>query len=179
MDGHFARDNPIHRIEDLLENRFKAFENLLSSKLDSTNDNDVTDEVTDEKQNRPYPIEHIDLRKHWIRPKPTKPPRPDHLPKSDCPKLDEPVDAVYTWVNGSDPDFKSSLEGTKFEMKAPSKEDMHNQRFEGMLKIFNPLFFRRPSNFKQKDHVVKVFAYIIFGFMSDRVDSCKLFIQNS
>ena len=143
MDGHFARDNPIHRIEDLLENRFKEFENLLSSKLDSTNDNDVTDEVTDEKQNRPYPIEHIDLRKHWIRPKPTKPPRPDHLPKSDCPKLDEPVDAVYTWVNGSDPDFKSSLEGTKFEMKAPSKEDMHNQRFEGRYQSFSPSFSRR------------------------------------
>ena len=149
MDGHFARDNPIHRIEDLLENRFKAFENLLSSKLDSTNDNDVTDEVTDEKQNRPYPIEHIDLRKHWIRPKPTKPPRPDHLPKSDCPKLDEPVDAVYTWVNGSDPDFKSSLEGTKFEMKAPSKEDMHNQRFEGRFYMLSPFSDDRPISSKK------------------------------
>ena len=139
----FARDNPTHRIEDILENRFKAFENLMSSKLDVTNENDVTDDVTDEKLIRPYPIEHIDLRKHWIRPKPTKPPRPEHLPKSDCPKLDEPVDAVYTWVNGSDPDFKSSLEGTKFEMKAPSKEDMHNQRFEGRFESFSQSISRR------------------------------------
>ena len=129
-----------------MENKLKSFEDLLSSKLQATHDNDVTgndvteNDVTEndviKKSNRAYPIEHIDLRKHWIRPTkppPTKPPRPDYLPKSDCPKLKEPVDAVYTWVNGSDPDFKSSLEGTKFEMKVPSKEDMHNQRFEGML----------------------------------------------
>ena len=154
MDGDSARDSPFHRIEDLLENKFKAFENLLSSKLDVTNDIDVTVDVKDEKLIRPYPIEHIDLRKHWIRPKPTKPPRPEHLPKSDCPKLDEPVDAVYTWVNGSDPDFKSSLEGTKLEMKAPSKEDMHNQRFEGRFQILSPLFFRRATDFKRKDHVL-------------------------
>ena len=145
MDGHFPCDNPIHRIEGILEKRFKAFESLLSSKLDVTHD----DDVTNEKPNRPYPMEHINLRKHWIRPKTTKPPRPDHLPKSDCPKLDEPVDAVYTWVNGSDPEFKSSLEGTKFEMKVPSKEDMHNQRFEGIFQILSRSFVTGPSTLKK------------------------------
>ena len=116
-----------------MEGKFKAFEELLSSKLDVIHTNGVNDGVTDDVTDdvRPYPIERLDLRKHWIHPKPTNPPRADHLPKSDCPPLDEYVDAVYTWVNGSDPDFKSSLEGTKFEMKVPNKEDMHNQRFEG------------------------------------------------
>jgi len=114
----------VQRIQNLLDDKFKSFEELLISKLDASHDDD------DQNENRPYPIEHVDLRKHWIRPKTTKAPRPDHLPKSDCPKLNEPVDAVYTWVNGSDPDFQSSLKGTQFEMKAPSKEDMHNQRFQ-------------------------------------------------
>ena len=63
--------------------------------------------------------------------------------------MNEPVDAVYTWVNGSDPEFKSSLEGTKFEMKVPSKEDMHNQRFEGMFQILSRSFVTGPSTLKK------------------------------
>ena len=75
-------------------------------------------------------IGHFNFHKYWIHP---KVPRPDYLPKSDCPEMNEPVDAVYTWVNGSDPEFLSALEGTTFETKVPNKEDMHNQRFEGNL----------------------------------------------
>ena len=107
------RSDEVHRIQNLMEDKINAFEKLLSLKQG------------------PYPIERFDFRKNWIRPKATSPPRPDYLPKSECPELDEPVDAVYTWVNGSDPDFQNSLKGTKFDMKVPNKEDMHNQRFEG------------------------------------------------
>ena len=90
-----------------------AFEELLSSKQG------------------PVPVKRFDFRRNWILTKATSPPRPDYLPKSDCQEMNEPVDAVYTWVNGSDPDFRNSLKGTKFEMKVPNNEDMHNQRFEG------------------------------------------------
>ena len=38
--------------------------------------------------------------------------RPDYLPVSKCPELTEAVDAVYTWVNGSDPEFVTSLKET-------------------------------------------------------------------
>ena len=47
--------------------------------------------------------------------------------------MNEPVDAVYTWVNGSDPDFIKSLK--KFQMNNFYK-DMDNHRFEGLFSKF-------------------------------------------
>lgn len=55
---------------------------------------------------------------------------PKKIPKSKCKQMNEPVDAVYTWVNGSDPDFIKSLE--KFQMNNVHK-DMDNHRFEGLF----------------------------------------------
>ena len=52
------------------------------------------------------------------------------IPKSKCKQMNEPVDAVYTWVNGSDPEFIKSLEEfqtTNFH------QDMVNHRFEGLF----------------------------------------------
>ena len=54
------------------------------------------------------------------------------IPKSKCDKMNEPVDAVYTWVNGSDPDFIKSLE--EFQVDNSSR-DMHNHRFEGLFRL--------------------------------------------
>ena len=33
----------------------------------------------------------------------------------DCPEISEPIDIVYTWVNGSDPGFQKQLQ--KFKAK--------------------------------------------------------------
>ena len=44
--------------------------------------------------------------------------------------MDGPVDAVYTWVNGSDPEFIKSLE--KFQTNN-FHQDMDNHRFEGFF----------------------------------------------
>ena len=60
--------------------------------------------------------------------------RPDYLPVSKCPEVTEAVDAVYTWVNGSDPEFVNSLKETDLGMKT-HKDDTHNQRFAGKLFI--------------------------------------------
>ena len=58
--------------------------------------------------------------------------RPDYMPVSKCPELTEAVDAVYTWVNGSDPEFVNSLKETDLGLKT-HKDDTHNQRFAGKL----------------------------------------------
>ena len=44
--------------------------------------------------------------------------------------MNEPVDAVYTWVNGSDPEFIKSLE--EFQTNN-FHQDMVNHRFEGLF----------------------------------------------
>ena len=60
--------------------------------------------------------------------------RPGYLPVSKCPELTEAVDAVYTWVNGSDPEFVNSLKETDLGLQT-HKDDTHNQRFAGKLLI--------------------------------------------
>ena len=58
--------------------------------------------------------------------------RPSYLPQSECPELNEPVDAVYTWVNGSDPEFLRSLEETDLGLETHSL-DTSPQRYQGLL----------------------------------------------
>ena len=62
---------------------------------------------------------------------------PKEIPKSKCKKMSEDVDAVYTWVNGSDPDFVKSLEEFQMGTNDNLNKDMHNHRFEGLCSIFN------------------------------------------
>ena len=58
--------------------------------------------------------------------------RPSYLPQSECSELSEAVDAVYTWVNGSDPEFLRSLEETDLGLETHSL-DISPQRYEGLL----------------------------------------------
>ena len=57
--------------------------------------------------------------------------RPPYLPQSECPELNEPVDAVYTWVNGSDPEFLRSLKETYLGLETHSL-DTSPQRYQGL-----------------------------------------------
>jgi len=44
-----------------------------------------------------------------------------------CVGTSEPIDAVYTWVNGSDPSFLQSLK--------QYRPDVHHKEYEGKIKI--------------------------------------------
>ena len=44
-----------------------------------------------------------------------------------CVGASEPIDAVYTWVNGSDPDFLLSLK--------QYRPEVHEKEYEGELKM--------------------------------------------
>ena len=110
-----------------LENKFQALERKLGTE-DSEIENDVIakspDGVADqvkspEKSPEKSPVKSSD---EYVR--------PDYLPVSKCPELTEAVDAVYTWVNGSDPEFVNSLKETDLGLKT-HKDDTHNQRFAG------------------------------------------------
>ena len=64
---------------------------------------------------------------------------PKEIPKSKCKKMTEPIDAVYTWVNGSDPDFIRSMYEFQMETNNDLNKDMHSHRFEGLY-YFNLMF---------------------------------------
>ena len=49
--------------------------------------------------------------------------------------MTEPIDAVYTWVNGSDPDFIRSMYEFQMETNNDLNKDMHSHRFEGLYNI--------------------------------------------
>ena len=57
------------------------------------------------------------------------------LTNSTCEPLDEPIDVVFTWVNGSDPIFLAQLtkERKKHESESINIADIHNKRFEGEI----------------------------------------------
>ena len=55
---------------------------------------------------------------------------------SECPEMSEPVDAVYTWVNGSDPEFLRSLKETDLGSVTHSL-DTSPQRYKGLLYNFS------------------------------------------
>ena len=46
-----------------------------------------------------------------------------------CVEASEPIDAVYTWVNGSDPKFLKSLQ--KY------RPEVHEKEYEGLFKCEN------------------------------------------
>ena len=87
--------------------------------------------------------------------------RPSYLPQSECPELSEAVDAVYTWVNGSDPEFLRSLEETDLGLETHSL-DTSPQRYEGLLHSFFYLIMRFESieirNFRLQS--IKIFFTI-------------------
>ena len=49
--------------------------------------------------------------------------------------MSQAVDAVYTWVNGSDPEFLNSLHETDLGLKT-SPLDVAPERFEGSIQTF-------------------------------------------
>ena len=122
----------------LLENKFHKLELKLGTE-DSQIENDaIKDQILPagdaEKINSP----DIDEEKNEKNNSPIASPekksekkvRPDYLPVSKCPEMTEAVDAVYTWVNGSDPEFVNTLKETDLGLKT-HKDDTHNQRFAG------------------------------------------------
>ena len=52
--------------------------------------------------------------------------------ESDCKPPPHPIDVVYTWVNGSDPNFQSVFSQTDLGLKT-HKDDVKAQRFEGNI----------------------------------------------
>ena len=59
------------------------------------------------------------------------PKRSSNLPVSKCPELNQPVDAVYTWVNGSDSNFLRSMAENDLGLKT-HKVDLAPQRYQGL-----------------------------------------------
>ena len=55
--------------------------------------------------------------------------------KSDCKPPPHPIDVVYTWVNGSDPNFLSVFSKTDLGPET-HKDDVKAQRFEGRIFLF-------------------------------------------
>ena len=60
--------------------------------------------------------------------------RPSYLPQSECTESSEPVDAVYTWVNGSDPEFLSAFKKTDLGLETHPL-DKSPQRYQGFFKM--------------------------------------------
>ena len=50
---------------------------------------------------------------------------------SECQDLNQTVDAVYTWVNGSDPDFLRSMSEIDLGLKT-NYLDISLQRYKGL-----------------------------------------------
>ena len=48
-----------------------------------------------------------------------------------CPEISEPVDIVYTWVNGSDPDFLRQLQEFKANEGKSKTRELVSNRFHG------------------------------------------------
>ena len=130
------------KIEDLieevhlLENKFLVLERKLG-----TEDPEIENDVISDPQLPQGGVEEVKfpekietIEKKDAAENLEKKVRPDYLPVSKCPELTEAVDAVYTWVNGSDPEFVNSLKETDLGMKT-HKDDTHNQRFAGKLFI--------------------------------------------
>ena len=60
--------------------------------------------------------------------------------------MSEPVDVVYTWVNGSDPEFLRSLKETDLGLETNSL-DISPQRYKGLLYSFHFLFDNEISTY--------------------------------
>ena len=48
-----------------------------------------------------------------------------------CPEISEPVDIVYTWVNGSNPDFLRQLKEFKANEGNSKTRELVSRRFHG------------------------------------------------
>ena len=48
-----------------------------------------------------------------------------------CPEISEPIDIVYTWVNGSDPDFLQQVQEFKAKIGKPKDRELVSRRFHG------------------------------------------------
>ena len=48
-----------------------------------------------------------------------------------CPEISEPVDIVYTWVNGTDPDFLQQVQEFKAKEGKPKDGELVSRRFHG------------------------------------------------
>ena len=58
---------------------------------------------------------------------------PNFYPASPihCPEISEPIDIVYTWVNGTDPDFQEKVQQFKAKEGDPKDEELVLRRFYG------------------------------------------------
>jgi len=50
----------------------------------------------------------------------------------DCPEISEPIDIVYTWVNGSDPGFQKQLQKFKAKEEKQKVKELDSRRFHDM-----------------------------------------------
>ena len=70
------------------------------------------------------------------------------LPTKYCSEINEPIDIVYTWVNGSDPDFQDTIHQFKLEHGEIGDGELVSRRFHGnrpLLKINPKYIFRYGS----------------------------------
>ena len=63
------------------------------------------------------------------------------LPIQYCPEITEPIDIVYTWVNGTDPDFQDTIHQFKLEHGEIGEGELVSRRFRGN----RPLLKRNPK----------------------------------
>ena len=54
---------------------------------------------------------------------------------SQCAPLEQPIDVVFTWVNGSDPSFQLELASHTGSLVKTHVDDLKAQRFQGKFKI--------------------------------------------
>ena len=62
-----------------------------------------------------------------------------------CPEIDEPIDIVYTWVNGTDPDFQDTIHQFKLENGEIGEGELVSRRFHGtkLVSKLNPKYIFR------------------------------------
>ena len=48
-----------------------------------------------------------------------------------CPEISEPIDIVYTWVNGTDPVFQDQVQEFKAKEGKPKDGELVSRRFHG------------------------------------------------
>ena len=51
----------------------------------------------------------------------------------ECPEINEPIDIVYTWVNGTDTDFQNKIHQFKINNGQLGEGELVSRRFHGKM----------------------------------------------
>ena len=114
-------ENDHERIADFEEKIYQLTQRLNQEKHENVTSNDVDANSKLKKRQKFSGLSETKEKKYL-----------GDITKSTCPDIEkqEPIDVVFTWVNGSDPKFQESLQNNNLGSKT-HKDDTKPQRFEG------------------------------------------------